>query len=1025
MLRIAAGTAGPLSTINRRFVIAPAAPARKPRSPASVSTLVAVERKLASVMFVDLVGSTAFVAQTDPEIVRRRIDQFFERVSECVQHHGGIVEKFAGDAVLAAFGIPRAHEDDAVRAVRAAFGILEAVRELGLEIRVGIESGEVVVDDVESTFATGEAVNIAARLQQSAEPNEIRIGPGTQRLAFGRVQVEDVGPVEVAGREQGVWAWVATGVSDGRSARRGLEAPFVGREPELELLQNSYARAVRDRRAHLVTVFGDPGIGKTRLAREFLESLEDATVLTGRALPYGESVTSWPLAEMVKESGGIADDDDLDVAIEKLRECCPAEAVADLLGIAIGLLEAVHGERSQNEIAWAAREYVERLATVRPLVLVFEDIHWAEEPLLELIEHLTEWVRGAPLLILCLARLDLLELRPEWAGGRVRASAVELEPLAGLEGQELVDALLREAGVDAELRASVLEKAEGNPLYVEETVRMLAEQGRNGGAARIPDTLQALIAARIDRLPPAAKTVLQRAAVMGRTFWEGALVHLSPDMEDFDDILETLLQREFVSSEVRSTLSEETAFRFKHVLFREVAYGGLSKLSRAQHHKAFAGWLAEKAGDELLEIRAYHLDQAATLLGELDGAPPPELAAKAAAALEQAGLRALAREANRSARNLLLRAVELEPTLERRYNAGRAAWRLSDLPTLEREAQKVLMLAREEGNTRIEAMALAALAEVASLRHGDVSRARELSDQALELLPEGDSARYGALAARTGIIWATGDLTEYLAVGKEARSLAKKLERTDLEADAVVTAASAYLARLQLDEAGPALEEAERMARESGSAGTLGIVLRFVGLYHLQIGELEQAEALLKEARDLLAEVGKTWSLGRTINYLGIVALEQGEPGRAEQLFRKAVKLLTSIEDRATLCESQRLLAQALVRQGKLDEADGYALEARETVGPQDVTSLATTALALAEVRVAQGRHDEAAELYAEALARVEGTDFRRTELEVLESYVPFLRDRRPTEAAPFEARLGELRPPQLRPDAAAAEPVA
>ncbi len=999
--------------------------AGKPGPPARVSTIVSVERKLATVMFVDIVGSSALVAQSDPEVARRRIDRFFESVSDCVTQHGGKVEKFAGDAVLAAFGIPQAHEDDAERALRAACAVLVAVDALGLQVRIGIESGEVVVDDVESTFATGDAVNIAARLQQSAEPNEIRIGPATQRLTLGVVELGDLGPLTLEGRDEPVWAWKVERVVEGRPGRPGLEAPFVGREAEFELMQNTYTRALRDRRAHLITIYGDPGIGKTRLAREFIDSIEDATVLTGRALPYGESVTYWPLAEMVKESSGIADDDPLDVAIEKLRQCCPAEAVADLLGIGIGLLEAVHGERSQNEIAWAARAFVERLAEVRPLVLVFEDIHWAEEPLLELIEHLTEWVRETPLLIVCLARLDLLEVRPEWAGGRVRSMAVELEPLGATDGEALVDALLRERNVDPELTRAVLDKSEGNPLYVEETVRMLAEQGRNGSTARIPDTLQALIAARIDRLPPAAKTVLQRAAVMGRTFWEGALVHLSPDMAEFDEVMETLLVREYIAAESRSTLSDETAFRFKHVLFREVAYGGLSKHARAQLHQSFSGWLAERAGDELLEIRAYHLDRAATLLAELDGSAPPELAAKAAAALEHAGLRALSREANRSARNLLLRSVELEPTLERRYAAARAAWRLSDLPTLEREAEKVLALARKEGNTKIEAMSLAALAEVTSLRHGNVSRARELSDQALALLPEPDVFRYNAIGARTGIVWATGDLDEYASLAEELRALARTLDRPDLEAHAAATTASAHLARLQLDDAKVGIDEALELARASGSAGTLGVVLRFAGLYHLQLGELDHAESYLQEARDLLAEVGKTWALGRTVNYLGVLALAQEEPARAEQMLRKSVKLLKSIEDRATLCESQRLLAQALTRQGKLDEAESFALEAQETVGPQDATSLATTSLALAELRAAQDRDDEADGLYTEALTQIRSTDFKRTELEILESYVPYLRDRRPADATPYEARLTELRPEPLRPGTPAAEPVA
>src|SRR5918992_334689 len=281
-----------------------------------------MERKLATVLFADLVGSTELLAVQDPEITRRRVTRFFDGVQQCIETHGGTVEKFAGDAVMAAFGIPLAHEDDAERAVRAAFGILDHVKELGLEARVGIESGEVVVDETDSTFATGEAVNIAARLQQAAAPQQLLIGPTARRLAFGRVLLEDVGPLDVRGRGEPVWVWSAVGISDGVGRHGGFEAPFVAREAELELLENTFTRAVRDRRAHLVTIYGDAGIGKSRLADEFLESLEGATVLRGRCLPYGESVTYWPLAEMVKSAAGIADDDPLDVAIDKLRDCC-------------------------------------------------------------------------------------------------------------------------------------------------------------------------------------------------------------------------------------------------------------------------------------------------------------------------------------------------------------------------------------------------------------------------------------------------------------------------------------------------------------------------------------------------------------------------------------------------------------------------------------------------------------------------------------------------------------------------------
>src|SRR2546421_8461226 len=277
-----------------------------------------MERKLATVLFADLVESTALVAGNDPEVVRRRVTQFFDRVSHCVTTHGGIVEKFAGDAVLAAFGVPQAHEDDADRAVRAALAMLDSITELGLDARIGVEAGEVVVDESDSTFATGEAVTLAARLQQVAGAGEIVIGPHAYRLTQGRVRAEDVGPIDVKGFGDRIWVWRVEGMIDGAPAQPIVRAPLVGRDSELVLLANTYERAVRNRRAQLFTIYGDPGVGKSRLAREFVEGLEGATVLGGRALPYGESVTYWALAEMVKSAAGITDDDPLEVAVQKL-----------------------------------------------------------------------------------------------------------------------------------------------------------------------------------------------------------------------------------------------------------------------------------------------------------------------------------------------------------------------------------------------------------------------------------------------------------------------------------------------------------------------------------------------------------------------------------------------------------------------------------------------------------------------------------------------------------------------------------
>ncbi|MEP6910869.1 MAG: AAA family ATPase [Actinomycetota bacterium] len=968
-----------------------------------------MERKLATVLFVDLVDSTSLVSASDPEVVRRRVTRFFDQVSRCIETHGGKVEKFAGDAVMAAFGIPQAHEDDAERAVRAALGIMESVHELELDARIGIEAGEVVTGSGDSTFATGEAVNLAARLQQVAEPGQTLIGPAAHSLTLGRIEVDDVGPVDIRGRELAVWSWAVLS-ADGGPLKRSVDSPFIGREAEVDLLQNTFSRALRDQRAHLFTIYGEPGVGKTRLAHEFLDSIEGTTVLYGRSLPYGESITYWPLAEMVKGVAGIADDDPLDVALEKLRECCPADAVADLLGLATGVLEAVHGERSQKEIAWAAREWAQLMAQTQPLVLVFEDIHWAEDPLLELIEHLTAWVREAPLMILCLARPELLDVRPEWGGGRVRATSIELEPLAPEESDQLVTALAGEGELSARTRRLLMDKTGGNPLFVEETMRMVAECGEED-AGRIPDTLQALIAARVDRLPADSKTVLQRASVIGRNFWGGAIAHQAPDVESVEDALDDLLLRDFIVTEPRSSLSSETAYRFKHVLIRDVAYTALSKSSRAGYHARFAEWLNEKAGDELLEIRAYHLDQAASLLAELDGAPPADLAREAAETLEEAGRRALAREANEGARNSFLRALELEPTLERRYLAAKAAWRIEDLPAVAREMESVREEAVRTGDPRLESRALTALADVTLLREADCAKAVELADRALEVVEPTDLvARFDALQVRTNAAWWGGDLTNAESYLTEMLDVAREAGRKDLESVALRGRGDAHRAKLELAEARSVLTKALELAEESGAIASRAWVFLTWARIHLLEGDLEKAEEAAEEAKRLSSEAGAVWAIARANNLGAWAAWWRGDVELGEKRFRESIRLLKPLGDRAALCESQRGLAELLVKRGRIEEAERYALDAVETVGPQDVTSGATTATALAMVRAAQGRDEEAEKLFESSIDSVSETDFREVVYEVLEPYALFLRERaRDDEAAAVEERREAL----------------
>ncbi len=979
-----------------------------------------MERKLATVLFVDIVDSTGLVTGTDPEVVRRRVNQFFEMVSQCVTQHGGIVEKFAGDAVLAAFGVPQAHEDDALRATRAALAMRASVVELGLQARIGIEAGELVVEDAESTFATGEAVNHAARLQQAAMPGEILVGPTAYRLAAGSLVVEDAGPLELKGMDVPLRAWRVVDMLDGPGRSLGPRAPLVGRESELELLENTFGRSLRDRRAHLFTIYGEPGVGKSRLAREFLDGVERASVLMGRALPYGEGVTYWPLAEMIKAAAGISDDDPLEEAFEKLRECCAEDAVADVLGLAAGLMQALDGERSPQEIAWAAREVMDRIADVQPLILLFEDIHWAEAPLLDLVEHLADFVH-APLLIVCLARPELLETRPGWGGGRVRSTAIELEPLSEEESKLLVEKLLAQlAGTSGAVPASfprdALERAEGNPLFVEETIRMLVESGSGNGASdRVPDTLQALIAARIDHLPAAAKTLLQRASVVGRVFWKGALEHLSPDVEGIDGLLDDLLQREFLLREPRSSISGETAYRFKHLLIREVAYTGMAKLARAQYHARFAEWLAERTGEELVEIRAYHLDQAVEFLTELEGAAPEELAQETAETLVKAAKRAIAREAYAHARTLGLRALELRPTLGARYIAARAAWRLQDWASVEVEMSKVRDQAREQDDRVLEALALTALGE-ASIKHdGDVAQAKVLVDEALEILPGEDhpAAHFEALAVRATVGSWQGAEDDVVRFMERAYVIALEEGRKDLQTIAAQSLAHTHIVRLELDEAELLLARALELAGESGSARARVSATLAYGWFLIVKGELDAAETVLEEVRTTAAELGVEPAIAAALLKLGLIARLRGDHKHAEKLLREAVRMTTARGDRGMLPDYQAVLAATLADIGKVDEAERLALEARQNASPEDTSCKIAATTALAAVRAAQGRDDEAEELFRSALALARAGNFEVFEIEPLERLTDFLRDRgRDDDTAPYEARLAELVPP-------------
>ncbi len=971
-----------------------------------------MERKLATALFVDLVDSTALVAAHDPEIARRRVTGFFERVRTHIETYGGTVEKFAGDSVLAVFGVPTAHEDDAERAVRAAVAIVES-GDGELPVRIGIEAGEVVVDDGDSTFATGEALNVAARLQQSAEPGEILMGPTACGLAAG-VVTEPLGQRPLRGFPGGfeVRRVVCAQRPTGRPLN--VDAPYVGREEELDLLENAFARAVRDRRAQLVTIFGEPGIGKSRLAREFFAGLERTTVLSGRSLPFGEGLAYRPLAEMVQAAAGISPDDSTEEAFEKLREACSSDAVADLLGLASGVLDTVSGSgRRSQEIAWAAQEWAVSLAEAQPLVLGFEDLHWAEEPLLDLVEHLADRIDDAPVLILCLARPELLESRSGWGGGRRRSIAIDLGPLPESETEVLVDALVADAILPDDVRRALLDKTEGNPLFVEETVRMLAER-REGVSVRIPDTVQALIASRIDRLPPDSRSVVRHGALVGRVFWRGAVADLDPAL-DVDTALADLVERQLLTREPISTVSGEAAYRFRHVLIRDVAYTGLAKGERARLHRTFAGWLRARSADELVEAQAYHLERAASLSAELDGQIPADLRAEAAEVLERAGCRALDREANRTARRLLLRAIELEPSLARRFYAARAAWRLWELPAASVEMEDVRSLAQAAKERRIEGLALTQLAEIDLNRNADVERARTLALEALGLLSDapGD-ARSEALTLSATIGWWEGDLESVERYTGEALEIAREAGRADLESLALSEVAAAHLARLQLTRADAALEAAAALAVASGSLSAGAWVARVRGSIHLRRGRFDDAEREFRAARELFDEIGAASDAGRTQQLEGLAVWQGGDADRAEQIVREAVRSLLSLQERAKVIEAQRTLAELVLAKGHVEEAERWALSAVETVGMQDTMSRSNVRMVLGLVRAAQGRDDEAELLLRDAIDSLAATDYRNSEPEPLAAYARFLRDRgRDEDASAVESRLAELLEPE------------
>lgn len=974
------------------------------------------ERRVVTALFADLVGSTALGEQTDPEVMRALVGSFFEIASREVRRHGGSVERFSGDAVLALFGVGTAHEDDPERAVRAALAIrsaLGALREeaatrhaVAVDGRFGIEAGEVVVGDPfgGGTMATGDPVNLAARLEQRAEPGEILIGPRVREATQAAIAVEPLGEVRLKGKADPVGVWrVGTAIAaigEGRGIP-GLVAPLTGRDEELALLLDTARRAKADNKAILFTILGAPGVGKSRLVREATAQLtveRPTTVLRGRCLPYGDGITYWPLAEMVRSWAQIGPELDAAEALARISAVAPDEAVAERLAFAIGLrAEPPAGEGVDEEIAWAFRRLCESLQPGGDLLLfVFEDIHWAEPALLDLIEYLVTWVRGIPAVLLCLARPELLDLRPTWGSGRLEAQRIHLEPLDTAEASDLLGALLDVDELPIQLHDRVLERAEGNPLYVEEVVRMLIDRGvvvRRGdrwaalqGAAEVPvpETIEALIRARLDTLPRPERAVLQTASVVGRVFQRSAIAALAREEPSLSARLSEAVLRDLISEEWGT--APEPTYRFKHILIRDAAYASLPKARRAELHLRVVEWLDGWAGDrrdEFVEIAAYHLEQAALLQLELHGQADASIAERAAEALSRSARRALDREELAAGERFASRALALnpgDPTARAEADAllAEAVFHQSDFPRMVDLGSRLAAEGAALG--RLDLQGRGVVIEAAGVWMGPdprgVEAARELLDAARGLLTTAgdDTWLFEAMHLGGYIGWWYGDLGAARAEWVAASEVAERAGDPGRQAKALFGLSQA---RWLEGEPGSfeALEHARRLASGSRRQRLRGEAT-FAG-YLCSDVSVERGLATYAAALPAIEELGDNDMLEIAWFTIGTWRLASGDLDGAEEAAERAVALSTAMGHSGRICEDERLLALCRLARGDVPGAETHAVRGVETVQSDDATSVASTHAALGLVREAQGQLDEAEELLRGAVERIEGTDYR------------------------------------------------
>lgn len=973
-------------------------------------------RKRVTVLFSDVAGSTALGESLDAEALLRLMSQYFEAMRAVIEAHGGQVAKFIGDAVMAVFGIPSVREDDALRAVRAAAEMRERLGELNenlkrdqgltIGVRTGINTGEVLAGiEVGEALALGDPVNVAARLEQAASTGEILLGETTYALVRDAVRVEEL-ELTVKGKSRPVAAYRLLEVAAHRpGVSRRLSAPLVGRREELAALERAFGDTVNDKTCRLITVVGEAGMGKSRLAAEFVAGVDrSALVIEGRCLSYGQGITFWPLAEAVKQAAGIRQADEVAEAVRKIEALLPegsdANAVARHLATAAGLIE---GAFVLEEAFWATRRLFESLADERPLVAVFDDIHWAEPSFLDLLEYLRGFSSGRPILLLCQARPDLFDRRPEWRAGS-NGFVIRLGPLSREQSGQVIDHLLADGRLELAARDRIAEVAEGNPLFVEEILRTMADRAEALDVAEvgvetldIPPTIHALLDARLEGLPAEERSLLQRASVIGKEFWWGAVAQLTPDKERdrLGSLLQTLVRRELIQPQ-RGTIAGHDAFVFSHLLIRDAAYRGLPKESRAQLHQDVAGWLERWAGDriaEYQEILGYHLERAfryRTELGHI-GQAERAVAEQAASHLIAAGQRAVVRGDNAAIISLLERASALlEPDDPRRLQV------LPDLgDALDRrgayDRSRSVFLEAISRSEAIGDRQLRAHAAVMYWCTQDVAdEAQQEARSALEIFQAagdelGLSRAWRLLSSVAFELGRGGESDEAL---EKALDYARRTGHGG-ELGSVYSLLSMNVTRGPMPVgAGIAMCE-DVLARSPDSPWITGAMCHVLAHLRARWGQFEEARELVRRYRETRRDFGWMAAYWEAAEVAGDVEMLAGGVERAVEVIEEAFVRYRELTGEDSEILAAWWLARALYQADRLDDAERIA---RVAINASPPLSHHLGLGVLAAVLARRGQLEEAEAMAREATAFFEGTDYLTDHATVLLDLAEVLR---------------------------------